>query len=94
MPVKHCLQNVWLLKPANANQGKGIEIFSNLKNIIEFFEERSPGSKWVVQKYLERPLLWHGRKFDIRLLVAATSKGDLFQYAHSYLRTSSQEYDH
>ena len=31
MPSKHMQQNFWLLKPSNMNQGKGIEIFNNLK---------------------------------------------------------------
>lgn len=27
VPSKHCKQNFWLIKPANMNQGRGIEIF-------------------------------------------------------------------
>ena len=27
LPQKHCEKNIWLVKPAAANQGKGIEIF-------------------------------------------------------------------
>jgi hypothetical protein len=30
IPIKHCVNNIWLVKPANANQGRGIEIFSEL----------------------------------------------------------------
>ena len=33
VPVKHCEQNIWLIKPANANQGRGIEIFRSLRDI-------------------------------------------------------------
>jgi len=29
LPHKHCLKNVWLLKPDHLNQGRGIEIFKN-----------------------------------------------------------------
>jgi hypothetical protein len=29
-PEKHCKNNIWIVKPANLNQGKGIEIFSDL----------------------------------------------------------------
>jgi hypothetical protein len=30
VPQKHCHKNVWLVKPANENQGKGIKIFDDL----------------------------------------------------------------
>ena len=30
MPQKHCTKNMWLVKPANENQGKGIKIFSDI----------------------------------------------------------------
>lgn len=32
-PAKHCEENIWLIKPENANQGKGIEVFRNLRDI-------------------------------------------------------------
>jgi hypothetical protein len=33
-PFKHTLKNLWLVKPDNLNQGRGIEIFKNIKDII------------------------------------------------------------
>jgi len=33
VPLKHCEDNIWLVKPAAMNQGKGIEIFRNIKDI-------------------------------------------------------------
>jgi hypothetical protein len=32
-PQKHCKENYWLVKPANMNQGRGIEIFNSLVDI-------------------------------------------------------------
>jgi hypothetical protein len=40
IPIKHCVNNIWLVKPANANQGKGIEIFSKLDDITAFVDSR------------------------------------------------------
>ena len=31
LPGKHCTQNMWLIKPANMNQGRGIEVIRNLR---------------------------------------------------------------
>lgn len=49
---------------------------------------------WVIQKYLERPLLYKGRKFDIRVWATYTSSHDLYFCDKGYLRTSSFEYSH
>lgn len=92
-PTKHCENNLWLLKPANLNQGKGIEILSSLKAILRSLREKPSGSQWVIQKYIEKPLLIENRKFDIRVWVLITGKKDLFFYKQGYIRTSSFEYN-
>ena len=46
-----------------------------------------------MQKYIERPLLYKERKFDIRIWVVVTEKNEIFLYNKAYLRTSSDSYD-
>lgn len=93
LPIKHCMKNIWIIKPAALNQGKGIEICRNLNVILKKMRDKPNGSLWVVQKYIEKPLLIAGRKFDIRVWALATGKRDLFYYKLGYVRTSSFEYD-
>eukprot|EP00347_Sterkiella_histriomuscorum_P017175 403350383 len=93
IPIKHCVNNIWLVKPSNANQGRGIEIFSDLEDLTMFVASRPQYTCCVVQKYVERPLLFKGRKFDIRVWALFTAKHEVFMYKHGYLRTSSDDYN-
>ena len=38
MPEKHCKKNLWLVKPNNENQGKGIKIFDKIDDITRYLE--------------------------------------------------------
>ncbi|CDW84366.1 tubulin-tyrosine ligase family protein [Stylonychia lemnae] len=99
LPAKHCSKNMWLLKPATLNQGRGIQIFSKINQIFEYLENNdTQNNYWVIQKYVERPLLFEKRKFDIRIWVLVTlgTNGvdlNLYMYQEGYLRTSSSNYD-
>lgn len=48
--------------------------------------------KFVIQKYIEKPLLINRRKFDIRMWVLVTQDMQGYLYKHGYLRTSSEEF--
>ena len=39
VPAKHCANNQWIVKPAGMNQGKGIKLFSKLRDIDQFMKE-------------------------------------------------------
>ena len=93
MPAKHCMNNIWILKPASLNQGRGIEVLRTLSEIEKCITTRDPYSKWIVQKYIEEPLLYKNRKFDIRLQVTVSGEGDVLFYKDGYIRTSSSVYE-
>jgi hypothetical protein len=92
IPWKQCKNNMWILKPVNSNQGQGIEVFKELSKIKGFMRGKSKGEEWIFQKYLERPLLLWGRKFDIRIWVLVTENFDIYIYRNGYIRTSSEPY--
>ncbi|GLE00256.1 hypothetical protein PINS_up008983 [Pythium insidiosum] len=70
--------DVWICKPSNLSQGRGIHLLTSLEDILALSERDESGSessgttstskreqdatatRWVVQKYLERPLLLPG----------------------------------
>merc|ERR1711991_658037 len=67
-------------------------------------KKMSTRKEWIVQKYMENPLLYHQRKFDIRCFILVTG-GDFsvnhekpkqhlkcYIYTEGYLRTSSVKF--
>lgn len=66
------IRNIWIIKPGeNTNRGKGIRVVSELTEIQQIInsKEKHPNGNektYLIQQYLDRPLLYNKRKFDIR----------------------------
>jgi hypothetical protein len=90
---------LWLAKPADENRGIGIEVLRNEAEIVDFLASKGRAAMigvkthWVLQKYLEKPLLYKQRKFDCRVWAVLLDTGDVFLYAPGYVRTSSDVFD-
>ncbi|RLN88328.1 hypothetical protein BBJ28_00012445 [Nothophytophthora sp. Chile5] len=87
--------NVWIVKPAGMSRGRGIRVFNDLEQLLEYADvENHKECQWVAQKYIENPLLVCKRKFDIRQWVLVTGWDPLtvWFYEDCYLRFSSEEY--
>jgi tubulin monoglycylase TTLL3/8 len=80
------------MKPENENRGTGIEVVTSYKEILNTFTQKQKSENYVLQKYIEQPLLYYGRKFDIRVLALIDNEKNLWHYKPCYLRTSSNKY--
>jgi len=94
---KDSLHNIWILKPGSGtNRGIGVKVFDSLETCKYHMEKwgnrKCPMFNWIIQKYMERPLLIHNRKFDIRAYAVVTQNVELYFYEEGYLRTSCQEF--
>lgn len=49
-------------------------------------------STFVIQKYIERPMLIDKRKFDVRVWVLVTQEDKIYFFKEGYLRTSSETF--
>ena len=77
--------------------------FKNISNNIEVTEEDEKNlenkdkiyycSKILIQKYIEKPLLYKKRKCDIRIWVLLTQAMKVYVFKEGHLKTCSVEYD-
>lgn len=91
--------NLWLLKPTNGSGGEGITIGSSLEELEEQLSNaKSSAHGFIAQKYLEEPLLYDGRKFDLRVWAVLASDPEsahgiqIYAYREGYARTSSEAF--
>ncbi|CAD8073321.1 unnamed protein product [Paramecium sonneborni] len=93
--------NLWIVKPGeSSNRGNGIQVANSIqkvKSIISQSTNHHNGMKktFIVQKYMEKPLLYNKRKFDIRCYILMTSINNKFKaywYQEGYIRTSCKEF--
>eukprot|EP00668_Euglena_longa_P006136 GGOE01007266.1.p1 GENE.GGOE01007266.1~~GGOE01007266.1.p1 ORF type:complete len:464 (-),score=122.67 GGOE01007266.1:374-1765(-) len=85
-------ERLWIVKPARLNRAIGIKVMRDVGAILQEIDGQEEPGEWVVQKYIERPLLIHGRKFDIRTWAVLGPKFDVWLYREGVMRTSSELY--
>ena len=102
IPKTHyAMKNLWLIKRINLNRGREIKVMNDLENIIqEIIQIKSEQNlKYIIiQKYIEKPLLYCGRKFDIRIWVLFTfmlnvNKFEAYVFKEGHLKASSVAFD-
>jgi hypothetical protein len=93
--------NIWIVKPGeNTNRGNGINVcrdLSQITSIVDSNVKLNNGKRrsYIVQKYIENPLLINRRKFDIRCFSLVTSiNGNIcgYWYKDGYIRTACKEF--
>ena len=83
---------VWILKPSSLNRGRGIEVFSSLDRFDQICSSFDDSINFVVQQYIENPLLFNKRKFDIRMWVLVNHDNSVYVFRQGYIRTSSEDF--
>ncbi|ORX47399.1 tubulin-tyrosine ligase [Hesseltinella vesiculosa] len=86
----------FILKPSLANKAAGIHVFDSLADLERIFAEPDSDDEtdddddcdgqmshireWVIQRYIDRPLLIHQRKFHVRAYVLAVGNIQVYLY--------------
>ncbi|CAC5409941.1 TTLL2 [Mytilus coruscus] len=79
---------LWICKPADMSRGRGIFLFRDIS-------ELQYDCNAVVQRYIAKPMLIGGYKFDLRIYVAVPSFHPLtvYIYEEGIVRFSTEKYD-
>jgi tubulin monoglycylase TTLL3/8 len=93
--------NVWIVKPSGKSRGRGIECETELARILARrgaeagATKAAGGGGFIAQKYIERPLCVHDRKFDIRqwALVTSWAPLEVWVFTRPYLRLCAVPYE-
>eukprot|EP00768_Dysnectes_brevis_P005967 gnl/Dysnectes_brevis/4523_a6116_739.p1 GENE.gnl/Dysnectes_brevis/4523_a6116_739~~gnl/Dysnectes_brevis/4523_a6116_739.p1 ORF type:complete len:492 (+),score=22.32 gnl/Dysnectes_brevis/4523_a6116_739:21-1496(+) len=90
--------NLWIVKPTNFNRGRGIRVVDSVESTLKHVEEVRSSFKrqsisFLVQKYIENPLLVEGRKFDLRVFALVRSDGSAWVYRRGYARLASVPFE-
>lgn len=109
MSIRILMQNTFIGKPGAKSRGRGIFCSNDILNLLAL-DEHDSGSinefelpdeaainssdRYIIQRYLETPLLLGGYKFDIRqwVLVSSINPLIIFQWTKPYLRFCSSKY--
>jgi tubulin polyglutamylase TTLL1 len=88
---------MWIMKPTNMAQGKGIFIINKLSQLKKWSQGnrlQSTRASYIISRYVENPLLVGGKKFDLRLYILVTSYRPLrcYQYLHGFARFCNVKY--
>jgi hypothetical protein len=74
----------------NVNITKGLTVKDYRKDEANMRKIKKEG--WIIQKYIENPLLYKGRKFDVRIHILIRDSGEIYFCKYGYIRISSLPY--
>ena len=94
-------KNLWLIKRTNLNRGREIKVMSDITALLNEIELSKKENKFhclIIQKYIEDPLLYNMRKFDIRiwilfLFLSSKNKFEVYVFKEGHLKACSEKFN-
>ena len=90
----------WILKPVKGREGIGIRTVKNFKELKDHFQNKikrinfkkiKETNKWVIQEYIDDPILYENRKFHFRVYFLIVGK-EIYYFSKYMIYTANEEY--
>lgn len=85
----------WILKPSVTNKGADIAICESWDKVLDALEDMSDQREWVIQRYIEKPMLVlkAGHKFHLRVYILCVDALKVFVFEKILLLVAAHDYD-
>jgi len=88
-------RNEWILKPEFGMRQEGIRRVRSYDEFTNWLEQNKKESDWIIQKYINKPLLYNKKKFHFRVYAFILRYGKNFEgyvYPDGYMYVADKEY--
>lgn len=82
----------WILKPSVTNKGTDIVVIKTWDDVIENLELVPDIREWVLQRYIERPLLIKGHKFHLRVYILCIGALKVYVFENILMLLAAHKY--
>lgn len=84
---------LFIVKPSLTNKGAEISIVKNLAEVAAAVQRERAIGQWVIQRYVDRPLLLNRRKFHLRVYVLADAALSVHVFGDALVLSAVNPYD-
>ena len=85
-------RDIWAVKAADGNGGKDVW-FIDPDNYQKVCQEFPSNTEFVIQKYVQNPLLYNGKKFHFRCYSMLTATNAAYVYEKGFILSAGLDYD-
>jgi hypothetical protein len=85
----------WIVKPENSLNRNGIGVFESYNKLVKFVKQYNY-NEWIIQEFIDNPLLIDGKKFHFRVYVLIIKDNKMFKtlmYNRGFLYFSTKKYN-